>query len=206
MKYRMLWLPLALLFAGWGFTQEGASDSQDKIRLAQFQRDEQLIEAFVKSGLELASENDPLQRARLCQDLADQVAQQIRAAANRRDGLRTADLASWYQDVLMRGVADNLTIARQNLPVDSPRAKEIWQVGEKVALIAKPLEQDIKTLPAESQKSMQESLQSITEAKEEVANSVQGKGRQPSSSSSGDDKGKIKGKGPPHGKGKGKIR
>lgn len=171
--------------------------SSFQTRQAEFARDAALIEAFIDGGLQLAVEEDPLRRAQTCNILADKLAQEIRAATEKKANDRVVVLGELLQTVLVQGVADNLERARNEVSKEPVRAKEISRVAEQAAEVAGPVELSLKktleTLKGPPDKeAMWPALKGLARAREEVESASMGKGR---SKDKGMDKGKDKGKG-----------
>src|SRR5262249_55784977 len=74
-----------------------------------FQRNRVLLQTLVQGGLELAKQEDPVKRAGCCNDLAKQLANEIRLAAQSRDAYRAAELGDHLYALLHDGVAGNLS-------------------------------------------------------------------------------------------------
>src|SRR4051812_43463174 len=65
-----------------------------------FQRDRDLIETLVDQGLRLAGEDDPLKRADCCNGVVKHLADELRQAADNREGARMAELSLHLHAVL----------------------------------------------------------------------------------------------------------
>jgi hypothetical protein len=151
-------------------------------RTQQLRSDEDVIDALVRGGLDLAGEDDPLKRADHCNCIVDVLAREIKKAVARKDGVRVALLSDQMQELLVQGVAVNVTRAQETVAPDSPGAEAIARVGEKVALVTDDLAGELDRFPEPAQ--MQPVRQALAKGKQEVEKAVKGNP-------------KGKGKGPP---------
>src|SRR5262249_14487705 len=76
-----------------------------------FGRNRKLIHALVDNCVRLAVQPDFVQRADLCTNVADQLADELHGAAGDRDLARATELGRFLKDLLVQGVAFNLTTA-----------------------------------------------------------------------------------------------
>jgi hypothetical protein len=136
MKYA---LQFAAFLALSGFAPALDRPPEAEKRLSQLRRDLGLIEALVSDGLDLATQEDPLLRARTCNKLAAIVVGEIQKAAETKDKQRAAGMGQYLKTVLVRGVAGNLDRARKDLPKDSPRHAEILSIGDEVMRLIQPV-------------------------------------------------------------------
>src|SRR4051794_3765908 len=116
-RFLLLLAPLAAL-AGLVHAQE-AADPQERLR--QVRRDLPLIEKLVHSGLELAAEESFLERVETCNRLARDFAAEIKQALDRDEGSRVTFLGEPLRNLLIKGIAHNLDLARKELPKDPVR-------------------------------------------------------------------------------------
>jgi hypothetical protein len=151
-------------------------------RAQQLERDQEMIQTLVKGGLDLAGEEDALRRADYCNLIASGLAKEIKKAVAKKDAVQAALYGRHMQDMLVQGVAVNLTTAREALLPNSPGHEAIAKVGEKVADVAKSVEVEVER--AADPENMQPALQAIADGKKQVDLAIKGK-----------DKGKGKGKG-----------
>jgi len=145
-------------------------------RVGRVHKDLQLIEALVDSGLRLASEEDPLQRAAACNALADRLAREIRGAAAAKDQGRAADLGHNLQLLLVRGVAGNLNLAYGTMSEGSPQMAEARRLGEQAMQVATPAMLDLERPSALEAPDMREAAQALFKARAEVERAIKGKG------------------------------
>src|SRR5438067_500789 len=72
------------------------------------ERNAGLIEKLVDDGLELANQNNALDRAKACGIIATRLTAAIEKAAEDKDAARAAELSQHLRVVLQRGIAANL--------------------------------------------------------------------------------------------------
>jgi hypothetical protein len=87
-----------------------------KERVEQFRRNRALIEWMVDNSLKLLEKDEPLHRATVCREMADQLAEEIRQANKGSDGARAVELARHLNVLLKQGVAANLKAASKVIP------------------------------------------------------------------------------------------
>jgi hypothetical protein len=175
--------PLALLTAALGLalaglalaSQEGPGPAANP-RISRVHKDLPLIEALVDSGLRLAAEDDPLQRAVACNALADRLAREVRRAAAVKDRSRASDLGHNLQDLLVRGVAGNLNLAFSTMTEESPQMAEARRVGEQAMQLTTPAMLDLERPSAQEAPDMREAAQALFRARAEVERAIKGKG------------------------------
>jgi hypothetical protein len=166
-----------------------ASVSPDAERVRQFERDQNLIQTLVESGIELAGEDDPLRRAAQCNKLADRFAREISQAAAAKNSPRVKTFGEHLQDLLTVGVAGNLAVARGSLPAGSPQERTLVEFGKEV----KQLEANLGRTTQVDGKEVFSALTAVRHGREEVEKAIRGKNNP-----------KHKGKGPPWLRDKGK--
>ena len=129
---RLLLLPIAVvLLATLAWADDPALPPTAAERAQMFQRDRALIQVLVRGGLRLAAEEDPLGRADSCADLAEQLASEIRQAAESRQGDRAAELGDHLRALLNDGVDVNLSGARNVIPPGSAEEKKLQTVSKR---------------------------------------------------------------------------
>jgi hypothetical protein len=166
---------LLLAVAGHVLALPGDLPADD--RVAQLQRDRDLIRDLVEGGVKLAAEADPLKRADHCNRLADGLAREIKKAVATRDALRAAQLSEQMQLLLVRGVAGNLHVARASLEPNSPREPEFLRLGIEVAGVAKTIEDEVGNDPTLEPAKMQPTLDAVAKGRAEVEQAIKGKGK-----------------------------
>jgi hypothetical protein len=150
-------------------------------RVGQVGRDGAFLEMLVDSSLVLAAEDDPLKRAQVCNDLAEQLAKELRSASAGKERAtgRVVELGNLLQDVLVRGVADNLSVARFVEPVDPARSKEVAAWSDKMTTLTRPVEETLKKASAESKADLTTAMEALTKGRGEVEKIVHWKGPPP---------------------------
>jgi hypothetical protein len=108
------------------------------------ERNVDLIEKLVDDGLELADKSNPLDRAKACGAIATRLAAAIEKAADDKDTVRAAELAQHLRLVLQRGVAANLTTARQEIHPGSADEKRLFETSDHAAELIHTLEKQFK--------------------------------------------------------------
>jgi hypothetical protein len=144
----------------------------DADRILLTQRDQSLVQKLVAGGLRLAKEEDHLRRAQYCNDLAKNLADEIRQAADDHDGDRAVELGRHLQEMLQTGVAANLDRERAQIPPGSSREPELGAVRQQtesfISLLLEDLAQGMKDNPA----AWQELQHAIQEAQAAVVQPV----------------------------------
>jgi hypothetical protein len=175
MKPAHLLLALPLAFAGLLPANSQAPPPEEGTDVEQFQRDLPLIEALVNESLAIAGETDPLNRAQSSHRLADQFAREMHNAAVKKSNHRATCMGRHLEDLLLRGVANNLSLAKKQLPKDSPRRAELDRLGEQAAQAAKRFDADMSRFA--DPKDMSRTLEAIKKARTEVQDAVKGKSK-----------------------------
>src|SRR5262245_47893790 len=173
MKLTLLTLPLLLVGFALADADPPPPDDDDADEVAAFQRDLPLIEALVNEGLEIAANDDPLKRAGACNRLADHFSREMHNAVMKKSSSRAHCMGNHLEDLLLRGVAHNLSLAKKTMPKDSPRRAEFDRLGEQAAQAAKRFEADMSRLGGS--KSMNHTLEAIKKARFEVQQAIKGK-------------------------------
>ena len=151
-----------------------AGDESAADRARELERDQNMVQALIDSGLKLAAEKDPLRRADQCNRLADKFAAEIMLSVQRKDVQRAAVLGEQMQALLTGGVARNLTVAlaRTSPKPDEP---EIHRLAGAVSLTAKSIEDELGNHPELQPEEMLFTLQAVARGKADVELAVQGK-------------------------------
>jgi hypothetical protein len=103
-----------------------------------------LLTVLVAQSLLLAEEDDPLQRARYCNDIADQFSSAILLASGRGDTERAAQLGKHLGNIMDQGVHANLN----RLPAhDNPRLAELQLVLGRASQLVSALETSLSAAP-----------------------------------------------------------
>ena len=171
---RFLLALAALGFATWVCAQGDQTESAAE-KARRFHRNRDLVKNLVTGGLELANEEDPLERAAKCNGMAQRLADEIRLAATRREGFRAFELGEHLRLLLETGVAENLKAVVSQLRPDSPgererqREQKLRQVAEQAASVATPLEDQLQQTQDEKVRDdLQRAFRTIRAGREEV--------------------------------------
>ena len=147
---------------------EPNSDTPDLGRVWQAQRNQKLVQELVDGGLHLANSDDHLKRAQYCNELATNLAEEIRQAADDHDGDRAVELGRHLQDMLQNGVAANLDKERKQVPRGSTRETEINTVRGQSGDILAPLVKDLNRILKDNPAALEQVLHAIEEAQTAV--------------------------------------
>jgi hypothetical protein len=179
--------PLVLCLAVTALPVAGVALADDEPspdeRARQLTRDLLLIETLVDGSLKLAAEDDALRRADHCNRLADKLAREIKQAMGKKEAGRANQLSLQMQELLTRGVASNLTVARAELGKDSAREGEFTRLAKEADFVAKDLEVEAGNHPELNFDKT--TIQAVSKGRLEIEAALKGKG-----------KGPLKGKGP----------
>ena len=137
-------------------------------RLFQLKQNHDLVERLVVTGLSLAAAVDPLKRADVCGYLAKIFASEVGRAAKNQDGARAVELGGHFQDVLKRGVAGNLTMARQQIPPSSTRYVEMRRLGNDLHEATDSTEKELRQASHSGGDEMGEALEAVAGGRAEI--------------------------------------
>jgi hypothetical protein len=174
-------LPLALLAAAPAVQAQTPSPAVIAADQAMgFQRNRKLIAALVENCLHLTQLTESVQRASSCMGMADRLAEELDRAAAEQDLVRATDLAKALKDLLIEGIAFNLTTAGAEIPAGAVRETQMLQIGDHVHRITSQLEEKLQGLPKDSPKELQERWQrvrkQIADGRTEVHKALKGRG------------------------------
>lgn len=99
-----------------------------------------LVAMLVTQSLLLAEEDDPLQRASYCGDVADQLTVALLLASSGGDSERASRLGKHLEAVVNRGVGENLSRLQAS---NDPRAAALQQVIGRVSQLVSSLEKNL---------------------------------------------------------------
>jgi hypothetical protein len=105
-----------------------------------------LLTTLVNNSLKLADEDDPLQRARYCTDVADELAKSVSQASARKDHQLADRLAGYLDRVWQDGVGGNV----QRIPLDTldeQRVGEVKSLQQRADQINQDLEKRLQDAP-----------------------------------------------------------
>jgi hypothetical protein len=135
-------LSLAVLVMAPLVTADGPAPTPARVQ--QLRKNRFLVRSLVQSGLALAGQDDPIQRATSCSTLAQSLGDEIERAADDRENERAAELAGHLQTLLKKGVAANLQQMWSPAFSGSAREPEIRQVGRQLKEALRPLESRLR--------------------------------------------------------------
>ncbi len=158
---------LALLMIGLAaLATAGETSSPGPERILQAQRNQKLVDKLVDGGLKLAREDDRVKRAEYCNNLAKNLVEEIRQAADDHDGDRVVELGRHLQALLKNGVAGNLSKERSQVPSGSAREKDLESVKGKSEEITGRLMTDLAEVMKDSPGPLKQLLDLIQETKD----------------------------------------
>jgi hypothetical protein len=134
-----------------------------------------LLEALVEAAVQLAREKDPLRRASICNTLADRLAQETSQAVTRGQLARAAHLGNLLQDLLARGVADNLERAGGALAKTPQRLPEVRRIGEQTLSLTKPLLHQLEEAGTQAPADMQNTARALAQVQTRVDQLLHGR-------------------------------
>lgn len=137
-------------------------------RLSQLKQNRDLVARLVETGISLAAVVDPLKRADMCGYLAKFFASEVGEAAKNQDGARAVELGGHFQDVLKRGVAGNLTVARQQIPVTSTRNDEMHRLGQDLDAAMESTAKELRQASRAGGEEMGEALAAVVGGRAEI--------------------------------------
>ena len=165
---------LAVALAGSALAQDDPVD--ERVRL--LQRDQQLIQQLVDSGVRLAAEDDPLRRADHCNRLADRLGKEIKQAMAKKDSQRAAHFSKHMQALLVRGVAGNLAIVKDSLESKGSnvdRETELLRLSKEISKVTQDIEDEVNSHPELDRDQI--TLKAVTESKTRIEQAIKGKGK-----------------------------
>jgi hypothetical protein len=122
-----------------------------------------LLATLVLAGLRLAEEPDPLRRAEVASDLAQQLALTVALVSAEDDSQQVAELGSTLGHLMEQGVAGNLDRAEEADPKGSRRA-EAEQVRQRAAQATATLERNLAHAPPAARAGLQRALEASEQA------------------------------------------
>lgn len=142
-----------------------------------FGRNRKLIHALVDNCVRLAEQKDFVSRAESCTRVADQLAEELQRAAGEHDLARASEFGRFLKDLLVQGVAFNLTSANREIPVGGLREPEMLQIGDHVKRLTDRLEDRLgKSADKDTQEQWQRVAKGIGDGRAEVYKALKGRG------------------------------
>jgi hypothetical protein len=145
MKY---WLLLSLLVVGLvpaAVAEDPPPRPKAVERALHVERNYALIQVLVRSGLQLAAEEDPLKRAGQCLGVADRLAEEIRQAAEKGEEQRVAELGEHLHALFVQGVAPSVRLARRQIPPESTAEGDLRETCNRAAAFVQRLEEFLQS-------------------------------------------------------------
>src|SRR5439155_7589015 len=137
-------------------------------------RNRHLMQALVKGSLELASEEDAVQRVRCYGYVLKKLAKEIGQAADQREGPRAVELGQHFQVLLQQGVAANLTTVAEQIPRSSEYHRQLVLAGRDVVSVTEPLETQLKrALDSDAHEDIQRALKAISDGRSSLEGVLQ---------------------------------
>jgi hypothetical protein len=171
---RFLLLPVLVGCAALVALAEDPSARPDPAdRVPQLKRNRPLVKQLIESGLQLAAEERPLQRAECCNRLARHLAEEIEEAAKNKDKDRARELGAHFKSVLWNGVAPNLSTVREQSAPGSALEPELQKVGAEAAGFVKHLEMQLQQTEATEREGLEPVLQAVLDGGRKVELAVQ---------------------------------
>ncbi len=165
----LLFAALAALVGAQGPTSLAPADQAKLLR-----RNQKLLEATVASSLDLSDKVSPLDRAGACNKLVKVWAAAVEAAVLERDGARAAEMGGHLQRVADVGVAENLRLARRNIPENSPSERELYlrrdEAKQELDRLTNVLNEAIR---ANSARDLQDLVDSLTAARTHIESAAE---------------------------------
>jgi hypothetical protein len=144
-----------------------------------FVRNRKLIDALVRNCVDLARPQTPdfVQRADLCTNVADQLAEELQRAARERDLGRATQLSKLLKDILAGGVAFNLTTTGREIPIGGLSEPKMLQIGDRVQRLTGQLEEQLgKVADKDTQEQWQRVTKNVADGRAEVYKALKGRG------------------------------
>jgi hypothetical protein len=158
----------------------GAAPPHATERALRFRQDSGLIQTLVQMSLQLARHEDPLERADLCQRMAELLADELQRAAENREKARILELGQYLQTLLEEGVAFNLSLARKVIPRNSSREKALQALGDRVRKLLQPVEEQLRRdADHQDEDEVRHTLRALHDSRQEVENALRASDRPP---------------------------
>jgi len=149
----------------------------DQKALAQLPPNETpLLAMLVRQGLRLTATDDAFQRADLCADLAQPLAQNLVLVSVTGDDQSVAEIGQGLDELMSRGVADNLERV-EGAAVSDRQRDEVKQVRERAAQVTSALESNFSRAPATAKPGLQRAMEASQNGRDRAAQGGKGKGK-----------------------------
>jgi hypothetical protein len=170
-------LQAVLVASGGAVRAESPSSSVVAFEQAQsFQRNRKLIQSLVDNCLKMAEQKDIVRRADSCTLVADRLAEEIELAASKRDVYRATELGNILKDLMVKGIAFNLTTAQDRIPKGAVREPEMLQIGDHVQRLTDQLQDKLSHVSDKDTNDWQRIVQGIIDGRTKVNEALKGRG------------------------------
>ena len=166
-RHLLLLLPL-LTAAGLALADDPVPARSPAERLEQFRRDLDLVRQLVDGGLRLAGEDDPLKRADQCNLLARDLSREAQLAVKEHDRKRGERFGQGLEQLLVHGVAGNLTLAADHPAPNAPSLTAVHRLSDEALAVMEPLQKEFDRVPDHMQKQMKNILQALKRGRAKV--------------------------------------
>jgi hypothetical protein len=125
-----------------------------------------LLATLVLHGLKLSDENDPLQRADLCAELAQRVVPSVVLVSTGSDTSEAGDLVEGVATLLNRGVVNNLDKAEDGAA--QQRLAEMQKVRRRLLQILAVLDENLAHAPPAARSGLENAMRAANYARREA--------------------------------------
>src|SRR5262249_37599834 len=168
--------PPTVLFASFVFADPILGLSA-KERTNQFRRNRALIEGIVRNSLKLLEKDEPLHRAAVCREMAEELAHEIRKANAAANGTRAVELARHLNVLLKQGVAANLKAASKDIPDGTSEKKRLEVEQDKAIEALRKLEVEWSVAGGIPSEDDNRALREVQEGRGAVEKAMKRKGK-----------------------------
>jgi hypothetical protein len=159
-RLALLLLPL-LTAAGLALADDPAPARSPAERLDQFRHDLGLVRELVDGGLRLAGEDDPLKRADRCNLLARDLSREVQQAVQALDHKRGERFGQGLEQLLVQGVAVNLTRVADHPAPNAPSLTEVHRLSAEAMAVMEPVQKEFDRVPDSLKKHMKNVWQAL---------------------------------------------
>lgn len=131
-------------------------------------RNKALLRAAVETGLTHGGMPDPLDRAGTSVRLANQLADEITAAADQGEPARMVELSRHFNHVMDQGVTANLTLARKTITPGADREKVLFDRRDEAVSALAPVEGVLLGAAAEGNRDAESALKELRKGRDRI--------------------------------------